>query len=408
MLIIQNARLLGPLTEGYDGQFADLWIEDGGIREIRPEGWNPGCSGTVAANGCGIPEGAQIIDAAHHTVMPGLIDMHAHVYLKSLDFAKIKDLGSADSVLNAYIYAREYLKAGYTTVRDCGCMYNVTVAINDAARRGELDAPRLISCGQILTPTETGNDTFGELYIEADGPDQVRTAARKQFKLKNDFIKYMVTGAFLNEKGSPGMTIAALDELKAAVEIAEMKESYVCGHAHGTAGIKRAIEAGIRTIEHGVFIDDECIDLLQKKADRCFLVPTGAITLACAGDTENMSANMQEKAEQYFEEERNNINHAYEAGLKLGFGSDLDMENFIANIGYEFTARTDYYHFKPMDILLQATKNSAEILMLEDEIGTVKAGKCADLIITDGNPDEDIRVMNRPLLHVIRGGKIIC
>ncbi|MGN0713568.1 MAG: amidohydrolase family protein [Anaerovoracaceae bacterium] len=399
MLIIQNARLLGPLTEGYDGQFADLWIEDGVIREIRPEGWNPGCSGMVAAKRCGIPEGAQIVDAAHHTVMPGLIDMHAHVYLKSLDFAKIKDLGPADSVLNAYIYAREYLKAGYTTVRDCGCMYNVTVAIQDA--------PRLISCGQILTPTETGNDTFGELYIEADGPDQVRAAARKQFKLKNDFIKYMVTGAFLNEKGSPGMTIAALDELKAAVEIAEMKESYVCGHAHGTAGIKRAIEAGIRTIEHGVFIDDECIDLLQKKADRCFLVPTGAITLACAGDTENMSANMQEKAEQYFEEERNNINHAYEAGLKLGFGSDLDMENFIANIGYEFTARTDYYHFKPMDILLQATKNSAEILMLEDEIGTVKAGKCADLIITDGNPDEDICVMNRPLLHVIRGGKII-
>ena len=103
MLIIQNARLLGPLTEGYDGQFADLWIEDGVIREIRPEGWNPGCSGMVAAKRCGIPEGAQIVDAAHHTVMPGLIDMHAHVYLKSLDFAKIKDLVPADSVLNAYI-----------------------------------------------------------------------------------------------------------------------------------------------------------------------------------------------------------------------------------------------------------------------------------------------------------------
>ena len=162
MLIIRNARLLGPLTEGYDGQSADIWIENGRISEIRPEGWTPACSGTGTENGCGIPEGAQIIDAAHHTVMPGLIDMHAHVYLKSLDFAKIRDLGPADSVLNAYIYAREYLKAGYTTVRDCGCMYNVTVAINDAAKRGELDAPRLISCGQILTPTETGNDTFGE------------------------------------------------------------------------------------------------------------------------------------------------------------------------------------------------------------------------------------------------------
>lgn len=396
MLIIKNARLIGPLTEGYDGQFADIWVKDGRIAEIRPEGW-----------GEALPDDAEVIDAAHHTVMPGLIDMHAHVYLKSLDFAKIRDQGPAASVLDAYVFAREYLMAGYTTVRDCGCMYNATVAIEEAARRGELDAPRLISSGQILTPTETGNDTFGELYIEADGVDQVRAAARKQLKLKNDFIKYMVTGAFLNEKGSPGITIAALDELKAAVEVAEMKETYVCGHAHGTAGIKRAIEAGLRTIEHGVFLDDECIDLLQKKSDRCFLVPTGAITVACAGDTENMSANMQEKAQQYFEDERNNINHAYEAGLKLGFGSDLDMENFVSHVGYEFTARTDYYHFKPMDILLQATKNNAEIMMLDQEIGTVRAGKCADLIVTDGNPDEDIHVMNRLPLHVIRAGKVI-
>ena len=120
-----------------------------------------------------------------------------------------------------------------------------------------------------------------------------------------------------------------------------------------------------------------------------------------------MSQDLKEKAERYFDEERVNINKAYEAGLKLGFGSDLDMENFMSHVGYEFTARTDYYNFKPMDILLQATKNSAEIMMMDDEIGTIKVGKAADLVICDGNPDEDIRVMNRPLVHVISGGKII-
>ena len=91
----------------------------------------------------------------------------------------------------------------------------------------------------------------------------------------------------------------------------------------------------------------------------------------------------------------------------MGFGSDLDMENFVQNIGYEFTARTDYYNFKPMDILLQATKNSAEIMKLDDITGTVKAGKMADLIVCDGNPDENIRVMNKPLLHVMAEGKIV-
>ena len=120
-----------------------------------------------------------------------------------------------------------------------------------------------------------------------------------------------------------------------------------------------------------------------------------------------MSENLKEKADRYFDEERININKAYEAGLKLGFGSDLDMENFLANVGYEFTARTDYYNFKPVDILLQATKYSAEIMKMDDEIGTIKVGKAADLFLADGNPDEDIRVMNRPPLHVIAGGKVV-
>ncbi len=398
MLIIKNARLLEPLTEGYDLSMGDIWVEGAKITAIRRPGELPQESEAIAE--------ATVIDAEGKTVLPGLIDMHAHVYMKSLDIEGMRDRGPAVSVLNAYQYAREYLNAGYTTVRDCGCMYNVTVALEEARRRGEMDVPRLISSGRILTPTETGNDTFGELYAEADSPWEVRKAAREQFKLKNDFIKYMVTGAFLNEKGSPGMVIAAPDELRAAVEVAEMKESYVCGHAHSAVGIKRAIEAGFRTIEHGVFLDDECIELFLKK-DGCFLVPTGAITLACAGDTMYMSQDLKEKAERYFDEERVNINKAYEAGLKLGFGSDLDMENFMSHVGYEFTARTDYYNFKPMDILLQATKNSAEIMMMDDEIGTIKVGKAADLVICDGNPDEDIRVMNRPLVHVISGGKII-
>lgn len=394
MLILKNCRLIKELCEGFEEPYGDLLIEEKIIKDIKPAGFD------------GWPQEAQVIDAGGGTLLPGLIDMHAHVYLRSMDFRELLEYDEAATILNSYEFAHEYLMQGYTTIRDAGCMFNATVAINDAVKRGELQAAKIISSGQILTATETGNDTFGGLYIETDGADQVRAAARKQFKLKNDFIKFMATGAFLNEKGRPGLTIATLEEMKAAVEIAEMKDSYVAGHAHGSEGIKRAVEAGFRTIEHAVFIDDEAIEMILQRKD-CFVVPTGAVTLVCNEDTEYLTPDMMDKALRYYDDERNAINKAYNAGLKMGFGSDLDMIDFKNHIGYEFIARTDYYNFKPIDILLQATKNSAEIMMLDDKIGTIKTGKYADLIVTDGNPDLDIKVMTKPLQHVIQEGKVI-
>ena len=180
----------------------------------------------------------------------------------------------------------------------------------------------------------------------ADGPYEFRKAARKQLEAGSDVIKVMVTGAFLNESGNPGQTIVTEDELRSAVEIAELKDTYVLGHAHGADGIKLGIRCGLRTIEHGCFIDEEAIEML-KENDRCFLVPTGTVSIACLDeDAGGLNDGATEKSRIYEEQEKACINKAYRAGLKMGFGSDADYEHFAKQPGMEFiAARTDWYDF---------------------------------------------------------------
>ena len=180
------------------------------------------------------------------------------------------------------------------------------------------------------------------------------------------------------------------------------------GHAHGADGIKTAIRAGLYTIEHGSFIDDEAIEMLKNRDD-CFLVPTGSIGLACMTEEgqAGLSDSITEKAIKYEKEEKDCINKAYAAGLKMGFGSDIDYATFKNTVGLEFIARRQWYDFKPMDILLQATKYSAEIAGLIDRKGTIKVGKNAELVVVCGNPDEDIDVMRSLPKYVVFRGDVI-
>ncbi|NLY36783.1 MAG: amidohydrolase family protein [Tissierellia bacterium] len=311
------------------------------------------------------------------------------------------------TIFAVYEFAKEYLKAGYTTIRDCGSPHNSAVAVRDAIKAEIIDGPRIITSGLIITPTETGNKSYENLYHEADGAEEIRKAVRHELKLENDFIKLMVTGAFLNERGEPGLQIMTFEELKVAVESARIKETYVCAHCHSAEGIKSAIRAGARTIEHAVFIDEEAIEML-KNSTETYIVATGAITLDCLKeDNTTISANALEKSKLYEQKEKECIHNAYKAGLKIGFGSDLNLVSFKETPGYEFIARKDYYGFEDKDILLQATKYSAEIAGLDHITGTVKVGKYADLIVVDGNPDEDIYTMKKPILNVFKEGKQI-
>lgn len=398
MTVIKNCRLVRQLTEGFSEEYGDVSIAGKKIRAIQPVG---------LAEENAVEESEIVVDGRGMTLIPGLFEMHAHLYGFIFNPYELQCMPEGKIVFGALDFANEYLRQGFTTIRDCGSSYNCAASVRDAIRAGIVKGPRIVSCGLIVTPTETGNDTFSDLYAEADGPEEMRKVCRRELQKGNDFIKLMVSGAFMNEGAEPGIQIAEPEEIEAAVAAARRKSTYVCAHCHGTESIKAAVRAGVRTVEHGTFIDDEGISMI-KNSDYTYLVPTGAVGLYCLDESNcDVSAELLEKSQEAAAIETANINRAYEAGLKLGFGSDIDLAALRAHPGYEFIARKEYYSFRDLDILLQATKNSAEIMGFADQLGTVGAGKLADLVLVDGKPDEDIYVMTKPPVMVMKEGEIL-
>lgn len=393
-ILLKNCRLIPELTEGYEKTLADVLIDDEKILDITEPGKIIDFPGKV-------------IDVEGNTLLPGFFDLHAHLYLTELNLTVIDNKDPVETSFDVYAFSREYLRQGYTTIRDAGCPYHVTRGMMKARKKGIINVPDVISSGRAITPTESGNDEYKLMYEVADGAVGFRKAARKQFEAGNDIVKLMITGAFLNEGGDPGQTIVTEDEVRAAVEVAKLKNSYVMGHAHGADGIKLAIRAGLRTVEHCCFIDDEAIEML-KDNEECFMIPTGTVSITSQDkEMSDLSEGAAEKSVIYEEIEKKCVNKAYQAGLKMGFGSDADYENFAKKPGLEFIARTDWYDFKYLDILLQATKYSAEIARMDDRKGTIKVGKNSELVVVEGRPDENIYVMKKKPRYVFFRGEVI-
>ena len=400
MVVIKNCRLVAALTEGFSEEYADICIEGKCIKWILPAGQHP--EHCITGD-----EKAEVVDGKGRTLIPGLFEMHAHLYGFIFNPYELQCMDAGKIIFGALDFANEYLRQGFTTIRDCGSSYNCAASIRDAISAGIIKGPRIVSCGLIITPTETGNDTFSDLYAEADGAEEIRKKCRQELQKGNDFIKLMVSGAFMNEGAEPGIQIAEPEEIEAAVSAARRKGTYVCAHCHGTESVKAAVRAGVRTVEHGTYIDDEGISMIKNSA-YTYLVPTGAVGLYCLDETNpDVSAELLEKSKKAAEIEIANINKAYQAGLKLGFGSDIDLAALRAHPGYEFIARKEYYTFNDLDILLQATKNSAEIMGMGDRLGTIQVGKLADLVLVDGKPDEDIYTLTKPPAMVMKEGEIL-
>ncbi len=395
-MIIKNARLIKELTEGYDGEYGDIIIKDNIIEKIVP---------------CGTPldeAGQEVIDAEKKTVMPGLWDLHAHLYLQAQTCNTdtiMRDTG--EELFGCYHFAKEYIKQGYTTVRDCGATRDTAIFVRNAINAGDLKGPRLIVSGIIISPTTLGNKTFPLLYAEVDGADELRKVARQELAKGVDFLKYMGTGAYTNQGGVPGKRITTVDELKAIQEVAELDNTYVAVHCHGSEAIERCIELGIRTIEHGSLISDRAIEMLQEN-ETSYIIPTASLwSVMVSGKAEGLVSNAAGKKDDLVYMAFDRWNVANKAGLKLGWGTDITMPEFVETPGLEFKARYECCGMAPMDMLKQATINSAEIAGYGESLGTVKEGKIADLIITDGNPDEDIYVMCKPMVKVIRNGEVL-
>lgn len=392
-MIIKNARLLSELTENYSNPYGNIKIVKDRIIKITAEEL--------------VPEpGETVVDAENRTVLPGLIDMHLHFAVSGGDMHADNAKPLPYRTLEVYEFATKTLNAGFTTVRDVGDVDYMVLALRNFINEGRIQGPRIQGSGKILTPTESGNSYFQGMYDECDSPDEVRAAARRQFSNGADFIKVMASGAISNPGGDPGVTIESEAELREMVACAKLRNTYVAAHCHGTDSMLLAIKSGVRTIEHATFMSDEVIEELKKET--AYIVPT-LVCNATSRDTEEAFAEFMNKKKVGIIEKRNlYLKKAYEAGLRMGFGTDEGTTNNWHGLNAdEFVERYEQIGMKPIDILKQATVESAYIMNMLDDVGTIKEGKYADFVIVDGNPDEDIYLMTKGIVTVIKGGEII-
>lgn len=389
-MLIKNVRLLPQLSSGVSSEHGAVEIRDGKIAAVYET--EPANFSDTAVDGSGM------------TLLPGLIDAHTHIAcLRGYSPNQLKN--PMKFFTDTCFTAQCYLDYGFTTIRDCGTPMRVDIAVRDAIERGLFIGPRILACGLILSPTEVPqNDDIYEDYAFVDSADEARKAARRELAEQADFVKVMASGSALHKHGIPVQPIISEEELRAISDVAAHKYSYVAAHAHGDGAIRLCVDTGVRTIEHASFITDETISSLLQRGD-CWLIPTVSAMYQNPATTSDEYQYLVKKLQDMLEKSAVCLNHAYKAGAKMGFGTDSCPGMDQYEQGIEFRFRSEYCGMKNIDILLQATKYSAEALGIADETGEIKEGLCADLILVDGKPDDDISVMYHKPRMVFACGK---
>jgi len=357
----------------------------------------------------------ETLDLKGRTLMPGLTDAHVHMCAVEGNTAE-QHRHHPPSLIAAKTLRRieQALQQGFTTVRDAG---GADYGFREAVASGLYPGPRLLVSGRALSQTGGHGDKrrraewiepvdccLGMVGVIADGPDEVRKAAREQLRHDVDQIKIMASGGAMSPSDELDTTQYTVDEMRAAVEEARAVGKYVLAHAYSGSAIRAALQAGVRCIEHGNLLDEAGAREIRKAG--AYLVPTMVTYEAIwrEGKTYGVSQHQLQKINAARELSVEGLTQAYRAGCKIGSGSDLlgDMQA-QRTVELELKAQV----MKPMEVLLSATRVNAEIFRMEDRIGSVEPGKYADLLVVKGNPLQDLRVFqNQDNLHLImKGGR---
>lgn len=367
---------------------------------------------------CGqAPEGAEGVDWSAYTVLPGLIDLHTHLSDtgSSADLADPLKTSPVDTVLIGARNARLTLEAGFTTVRDVGTYRGLTdVALRNAINRGLVPGPRMFVAGAYLTHPGGGGELNGVVPNE-ELPADMRlgvlaspeeAAARATFLFDNgvDFLKLMATGAVLaigTEPGEPELTEA---EMRAAVAVATARGSFATAHAHGAEGIKAAIRAGVRSIEHASLIDEEGLLIARDKGVWLVMDIFNGDYIDAVGTAEGWPEEYLRKNRETTQVQRDAFRRAVELGVPLAFGSDAGVYPHGLN------ARQFRYMvangMSPLQSIRAATTSAAKVLGRDSDFGRIAPGAYADMIAVEGDPLADITVLER-VAGVAKGGQII-
>lgn len=388
MYVIRNCRLIPALTEGTELKKADILIQNGIIQSIVP------CGSKIEGE-------FEELDMEGMTVMPGLIDMHTH--LRMMGAGKGSDpLKPCSVMLDELLFAQFYLDNGYTAIRDVGDnIANPAIALRNHINAGKLQGPRIFCSGPTLTPTELGFDAAWSAphHFDVNSPMEMRERVRYCLQQGSDFIKLYGTGSMVVANGQPGAMIMEPDEIAEAVKMAARKNTYCAIHCHGAECCDVAAKAGVRTIEHASFIHTDTLKYLEtRKAEGHGIVITASVVL------DDSWGKVPDYAHNGLVE---HLRHARNYDILIGFGTDTSLAFYQKNPYAEFQFRKEELGFSNIEILQQATINSAVLMMKDHLFGSIKEGKYADLIVIDGDPSEDLSTLYHKPIHVFKDGVLI-
>ena len=336
-----------------------------------------------------VPEDCTVHDYSAGTVMPGMINAHIHLDMPPVadPFPWFRDRTDAEKILACLARLEKYLASGVTYVRSLGCENYIDVKFRNAIRAGMVKGPGIVCAGPNLCMT--GGHGWG-IGIQCDGVDECRKAARTVIRNDVDCVKLMATGGVMTPNVEPGSQQFTYDEMRVIIEEAHKAGKKTASHAQGEHGIKDAVAAGIDSIEHGIFLTDEIIEMMLKNGT--FLVPTlvAPYYISKNGLAGGIPEFAVRKSDKIGPSHLESFKKAYTAGVRIALGTDAGTPfNLHEKTWFELNQMIEL-GVKPMDAIIAATSNAAELLGISESYGTIEKGKMADIIVLDSNPLESI------------------
>ncbi len=383
-MILRDARL-------FDGRGA---VESEAAIRFDPE------SGRIEAVGDAEPQGDErAVSLSGHTVVPGLVDAHVHFSLSGQ--ATVEDVvgqSDAELTLTEVKNARTTLESGVTSVRAMGAR-DLDVVVKRAIDRGAVPGPRTLANCRSITITGGHGHHLGR---EVDGPTECRRAVREQVKRGAGFIKFMATGGVTTPGTDPETLAFTHEEIEALIDEAHRRGIHTATHAHGAEGIKAAVAAGVDTVEHGTFMDEEAIDLLA--TNDVTLVPTLSAPYRIARNAEQATEESSRKTGDVYERHIESFKQACEAGVEIAGGTDAGTPfNYHGTNSTEISFMVEH-GMSEAEAIEAMTASAAEVVGLD--VGVLEPGKFADLLVVEGNPLEDVSLLREPTT-VLKGGEVV-